>query len=71
MIVFLLTVAYHLRPRRSAATRKRLVNASCYVALHEPILPVKQEASSARIYLCEHGDLLLDHSDEPVRSSWP
>ena len=36
------------------------MNAPCYVAFHESILRVKQEARFAGIYLCELGNLRCD-----------
>jgi hypothetical protein len=46
------------------------VNARCYVAIDEQALYLKQEAGSARIQLCEHGNLGGDH-EESVRSPRP
>ena len=48
---------HHLRPRRSAATRMRLVNARCYVARGDLAPYLRQEARYARMCLCEHGNL--------------
>ncbi len=47
--------AHYLRPRRSEATRKRLVDAPCYVARGDHALYLKQEALYARIHSCDHG----------------
>ena len=54
-----------------AVKRRRLVNGTRYVAFHEFILPVKQEAGIARIHSCEHGGLCRDYGEEPLRSPYP
>ena len=42
----------------------------CYVTIDEQALYLKQKACSARMQLCEYGNLCRDHGEEPVHSAW-